>query len=121
MITSNENNSAEAFTQHQHPNTIGASSIRTPIPTSVSSSTKSTIQTIATTTTAAAHPDRLTTDVFAPSPLLDADVSVSVSSIAIPQEKKKQLWHQENGIESKLIFAICSYHILHMVIDIIQL
>jgi len=38
------------------------------------------------------------------------------------QEKKKKLWHhQENGLESKLILGICSYHALKLLIDMIHL
>jgi len=81
------------------------------------------------------HPDQLMSDVFVPT-LPDDFSSSSIVTVPLPsivskshrtqeekekKKKKQQLWHQENGLESTLIATICSYHILRMMLDMVQL
>eukprot|EP00751_Fragilariopsis_kerguelensis_P006633 CAMPEP_0170785186 /NCGR_PEP_ID=MMETSP0733-20121128/16727_1 /TAXON_ID=186038 /ORGANISM="Fragilariopsis kerguelensis, Strain L26-C5" /LENGTH=175 /DNA_ID=CAMNT_0011130533 /DNA_START=164 /DNA_END=691 /DNA_ORIENTATION=+ len=106
---------------------------------------KSTTQTPATTTTTipSQHPDDLKKHVFVINPSLhvpdvdDDDISSSIATTTTaplpssvvskrshPEKKKKQkkeLWHTDS-LESKLIVAaVCSYHLLKLMIDVIHL
>mmetsp|Transcript_27686 Transcript_27686/g.31117 ORF Transcript_27686/g.31117 Transcript_27686/m.31117 type:complete len:155 (-) Transcript_27686:187-651(-) len=59
-------------------------------------------------------------DVYSPI-VTDPLPSIIDSKTSHNQEKKKKLWHQDSGLESKLILGICSYHALKLLIDMIQL
>mmetsp|Transcript_19373 Transcript_19373/g.19719 ORF Transcript_19373/g.19719 Transcript_19373/m.19719 type:complete len:203 (-) Transcript_19373:264-872(-) len=112
---------------------------------SSASKAKSTTQPPATTTTTTipSHPDDLKKHVFVINPSLhvpdvdDDDISSSIATTTTaplpssvvskrshPEKKKKQkkeLWHTDS-LESKLIVAaVCSYHLLKLMIDVIHL
>eukprot|EP00751_Fragilariopsis_kerguelensis_P016763 CAMPEP_0170850468 /NCGR_PEP_ID=MMETSP0734-20130129/10634_1 /TAXON_ID=186038 /ORGANISM="Fragilariopsis kerguelensis, Strain L26-C5" /LENGTH=114 /DNA_ID=CAMNT_0011220359 /DNA_START=837 /DNA_END=1178 /DNA_ORIENTATION=+ len=55
-------------------------------------------------------------DIYSPI-VTDPLPSIIDSKTSHYQEKKKKLWHhQDSGLESKLILAICSYHALKLLI-----
>merc|ERR1712161_12487 len=60
-------------------------------------------------------------NVYSPT-VTDPLPSIIDSKTSHNQEKKKKLWHQQDsGLESKLIMAICSYHALKLLIDMVHL
>merc|ERR1712161_101134 len=99
---------------------LSASSLLSPVLSPTSSETNGTTET---------YPDH-SANVFVP-PLLDDDVFSSITTDQVPsiigskshtQVKKEKMWHhQDSGLESKLIMAICSYHALKLLIDMVHL
>jgi len=117
---------------------LSSSSLLSTVSSFISSSpkTKSTTTThITTNVTATAtmktYPDQLLSDVFVVPSVLDDDDVSSIAMDPLPsivlkchtqtqEKKKKNLWHHQsnNGLESKLIFAICFYHVIKLVVHI---
>mmetsp|Transcript_64372 Transcript_64372/g.71937 ORF Transcript_64372/g.71937 Transcript_64372/m.71937 type:complete len:155 (-) Transcript_64372:242-706(-) len=89
---------------------LSSSSLRSTVPSS-SSNTKSTIL------FATSLPDD---DIYSPI-VTEPLPSIIDSKRSQIQEKKKKLWHQDTGLESKLILGICSYHVMKLMIDVVHL
>ena len=109
---------------------VSSSSLRSTVPSS-SPRTNSTTET---------YPDHFT-NVFVVSSLApdddddddDDDVFSSITTDSLPsitgsqsqaqEKKKKKLWHHQDndGLESKLILGICSYHVMKLMIDVVHL
>eukprot|EP00751_Fragilariopsis_kerguelensis_P014693 CAMPEP_0170778410 /NCGR_PEP_ID=MMETSP0733-20121128/12376_1 /TAXON_ID=186038 /ORGANISM="Fragilariopsis kerguelensis, Strain L26-C5" /LENGTH=168 /DNA_ID=CAMNT_0011121831 /DNA_START=139 /DNA_END=648 /DNA_ORIENTATION=+ len=100
---------------------LSSSSLRSTVPSSFPR-TNSTTDT---------YPDHLTNDFVGPSLPDDDNVFSSITTDQVPsiigskrsqvQEKKKKLWHQDTGLESKLILGICSYHVMKLMLDVVHL
>mmetsp|Transcript_52333 Transcript_52333/g.58506 ORF Transcript_52333/g.58506 Transcript_52333/m.58506 type:complete len:161 (-) Transcript_52333:918-1400(-) len=128
--SSNRSNNylVEAFTQQKF---IGASRI---VSQTVSSASLLSYCSLLSTVPSSSSPDNKSTILFVTSlPDDDDDIYSSIvtdplPSIVIdskmrqtPEKKKKKCWHHDSGLDSKLISAICSYHILKVVIDMVHL
>jgi len=97
---------------------LSSSSLRSTVPSSFPR----------TNSTTSTYPDHLTNDFVVPD---DDAVFSSITTDPLPsiigskrsqvQEKKKKLWHQDTGLESKLILGICSYHVMKLMIDVVHL